>query len=92
MLVVMKNDATTDQINRVVKSIEEMGYQARPMPGQRMPSAPPNSATAGSHERTDAGSSTASVPAMYGGLDTTSFARSPANGANSEPTRNSTVA
>src|SRR4051812_34075383 len=36
MLVVMKNDATTDQINRVVKSIEEMGYQARPMPGQRM--------------------------------------------------------
>src|SRR5689334_5105607 len=36
MLVVMKNDATTEQINRVVKSIEEMGYQARPMPGQRM--------------------------------------------------------
>src|SRR3954469_5722720 len=36
MLVVMKNDATTDQINRVVTIIEEMGYQARPMPGQRM--------------------------------------------------------
>src|SRR3954471_19000984 len=36
MLVVMKNDATTDQINRVVHVIEEMGYQARPMPGVRM--------------------------------------------------------
>src|ERR1044071_1586381 len=36
MLVVMKNDATTDQINRVVSMIGEMGYQARPMPGQRM--------------------------------------------------------
>src|ERR1051325_10912997 len=36
MLVVMKNDATTEQINRVVTIIEEMGYQARPMPGQRM--------------------------------------------------------
>ena len=36
MLVVMKNDATTEQINRVVRSIEDMGYQARPMPGQRM--------------------------------------------------------
>jgi 3-deoxy-7-phosphoheptulonate synthase len=36
MLVVMKNDATTDQINRVVSTIEEMGYQARPMPGVRM--------------------------------------------------------
>jgi len=36
MLVVMKNDATTDEINRVVKTIEDMGYQARPMPGQRM--------------------------------------------------------
>src|SRR4051812_5045043 len=36
MLVVMKNDATSDQINRVVTIIEEMGYQARPMPGVRM--------------------------------------------------------
>jgi 3-deoxy-7-phosphoheptulonate synthase len=36
MLVVMKNDATTEQINRVVTVIEEMGYQARPMPGVRM--------------------------------------------------------
>src|SRR5436189_74119 len=36
MLVVMKNDATTDQINRVVTVIGEMGYQARPMPGVRM--------------------------------------------------------
>src|ERR1041384_8871760 len=36
MLVVMKNDATTEQINRVVSMIGEMGYQARPMPGVRM--------------------------------------------------------
>src|SRR3954463_7901161 len=36
MLVVMKNDATTEQVNRVVHIIEEMGYQARPMPGHRM--------------------------------------------------------
>src|ERR687888_2123320 len=33
MLVVMQHDATQEQIDRVVKIIEEMGYQARPMPG-----------------------------------------------------------
>jgi len=33
MLVVMQHGATTEQVNRVVKTIEEMGYQARPMPG-----------------------------------------------------------
>src|SRR4051812_321830 len=33
MLVVMENAATSEQIDRVVKAIEEMGYQARPMPG-----------------------------------------------------------
>src|SRR6476661_7009058 len=33
MLVVMDNHATADQVARVVKTIEEMGYQARPMPG-----------------------------------------------------------
>jgi 3-deoxy-7-phosphoheptulonate synthase len=33
MLVVMENAATKEQIDRVVKTIEEMGYQARPMPG-----------------------------------------------------------
>jgi len=33
MLVVMDNHATADQIDRVVRVIEEMGYQARPMPG-----------------------------------------------------------
>src|ERR671926_69821 len=33
MLVVMDNHATSDQIDRVVKVIEEMGYAARPMPG-----------------------------------------------------------
>src|ERR1041385_2930996 len=33
MLVVMKNDATTEQVQHVVTIIEEMGYKARPMPG-----------------------------------------------------------
>jgi len=33
MLVVMQHDATREQIDRVVEVIEEMGYQARPMPG-----------------------------------------------------------
>jgi 3-deoxy-7-phosphoheptulonate synthase len=34
MLVVMENHATREQIERVVKTIEEMGYAARPMPGE----------------------------------------------------------
>ena len=33
MLVVMKHGATQEEINRVVRVIEEMGYEARPMPG-----------------------------------------------------------
>ncbi len=33
MLVVMSHDATPEQVSRVVQVIEEMGYQARPMPG-----------------------------------------------------------
>jgi 3-deoxy-7-phosphoheptulonate synthase len=33
MLIVMEHDATAEQVARVVKVIEEMGYQARPMPG-----------------------------------------------------------
>src|SRR3954469_23248183 len=33
MLVVMQHGATPQQIERVVQTIEEMGYQARPMPG-----------------------------------------------------------
>ena len=33
MLVVMQHGATQEQINRVAQVIEEMGYQARPMPG-----------------------------------------------------------
>jgi 3-deoxy-7-phosphoheptulonate synthase len=33
MLVVMSHDATQEHIARVVQVIEEMGYQARPMPG-----------------------------------------------------------
>jgi 3-deoxy-7-phosphoheptulonate synthase len=31
----MQHNATTDQIKRVVETIEEMGYQARPMPGKQ---------------------------------------------------------
>src|SRR3954468_17479245 len=34
MLVVMRNHATQDQIDRVVATIREMGYEARPMPGE----------------------------------------------------------
>ncbi|HET7586375.1 MAG TPA: 3-deoxy-7-phosphoheptulonate synthase [Gemmatimonadaceae bacterium] len=33
MLVVMKHGATPEQVNDVVRVIEEMGYEARPMPG-----------------------------------------------------------
>jgi 3-deoxy-7-phosphoheptulonate synthase len=33
MLVVMDNQATREQIDRVIHVIEEMGYHARPMPG-----------------------------------------------------------
>ncbi len=33
MLVVMAQGATQAQIDRVVKTIEEMGYEGRPMPG-----------------------------------------------------------
>jgi 3-deoxy-7-phosphoheptulonate synthase len=35
MLIVMANNATRDQVDRVVKVIEEMGYKARPMPGEQ---------------------------------------------------------
>jgi 3-deoxy-7-phosphoheptulonate synthase len=35
MLVVMQHDATREQIDRVVRVIEEMGYQARAMPGSQ---------------------------------------------------------
>jgi 3-deoxy-7-phosphoheptulonate synthase len=33
MLIVMRHGATDDQVRRVVAAIEEMGYEARPMPG-----------------------------------------------------------
>jgi 3-deoxy-7-phosphoheptulonate synthase len=33
MLVVMDHGATPEQVKRVVSTIEELGYQARPMPG-----------------------------------------------------------
>jgi 3-deoxy-7-phosphoheptulonate synthase len=35
MLVVMEHNASPEQIARVVAAIEEMGYQARPMPGRQ---------------------------------------------------------
>src|SRR5580765_1934379 len=35
MLIVMRNDAPPADIQRVVAVIEEMGFQARPMPGRQ---------------------------------------------------------
>ncbi len=35
MLVVMQHDATKQQVERVVQVIQEMGYEARPMPGEQ---------------------------------------------------------
>src|ERR1043166_1029728 len=35
MLVVMDNQATKADVDRVVHIIEEMGYEARPMPGEQ---------------------------------------------------------
>src|SRR4029079_19726919 len=35
MLVVMQHDATAKDIERVVSIIQEMGYEARPMPGSQ---------------------------------------------------------
>ena len=33
MLIVMQHGATPAEVERVVRTIEEMGYQAAPMPG-----------------------------------------------------------
>ncbi len=35
MLIVMQHGATAEQIGKVVSAIEELGYQARPMPGKQ---------------------------------------------------------
>ena len=35
MLVVMRHDATEQEVRGVVQVIEELGYQARPMPGRQ---------------------------------------------------------
>jgi 3-deoxy-7-phosphoheptulonate synthase len=35
MLIVMQHGATAEEIQRVVATIEDMGYQARPMPGSQ---------------------------------------------------------
>lgn len=35
MLIVMRHDATAEQVQRVVAVIEELGYEARPLPGKR---------------------------------------------------------
>jgi len=33
MLIVMRHGAATEEVERVVATIESLGYQARPMPG-----------------------------------------------------------
>src|SRR5689334_25408284 len=35
MLIVMRHGAAEEEVQRVVAAIEEMGYQARPMPGRQ---------------------------------------------------------
>src|SRR3990170_266490 len=35
MLIVMRHGAAEEEIQRVVATIEELGYQARPMPGKQ---------------------------------------------------------
>jgi len=35
MLIVMRHGAVEEEIRQVVTTIEEMGYQARPMPGKQ---------------------------------------------------------
>src|ERR1041384_5241497 len=35
MLIVMRHGAPEEDIQRVARTIEEMGYQARPMPGKQ---------------------------------------------------------
>jgi 3-deoxy-7-phosphoheptulonate synthase len=35
MLIVMRHAATDDEVRRVCETIQEMGYQARPMPGRQ---------------------------------------------------------
>src|SRR5215213_95086 len=35
MLIVMRHGAPEEDVRRVVNTIEEMGYQARPMPGKQ---------------------------------------------------------
>jgi len=35
MLIVMRHDASAEEVSRVVDVIEEMGYEARPMPGKQ---------------------------------------------------------
>src|SRR6188472_4438854 len=35
MLIVMRHGAADEEVERVVATIEEMGYEARPMPGRQ---------------------------------------------------------
>src|SRR3954462_7572657 len=37
MLIVMRHDASPEQVQAVVDVITEMGYEARPMPGKQRP-------------------------------------------------------
>src|SRR5437879_227889 len=41
VLIVMRHGATDQEVQRVVRVIEEMGYQARPMPGTQRTAARP---------------------------------------------------
>jgi len=59
MLVVMRHGATADQVQRVVAIIEEMGYEARPMPGKQRTSV----GLVGNDGRVD-GSRIASLPGV----------------------------
>ena len=35
MLIVMRHGATPEEVNKVISVIEEMGYQAQPIPGNQ---------------------------------------------------------
>ena len=51
MLIVMKQDATLEQIAGVVEIITAMGYEARPMPGRQRTTVGLSVTTGGSTRR-----------------------------------------
>jgi 3-deoxy-7-phosphoheptulonate synthase len=60
MLVVMRHGASPEDVQRVVSAIEEMGYQARPMPGRQRTSV----GLVGNDGRVD-GSRIAALPGVH---------------------------